>query len=141
MKTEQVVSDRLAIGLSLVCAIHCLVLPFILILLPGIVVLQLLNNDIFHALIIIAVLPISIYTLTLGCRQHKCYQLLVPGIAGLLLLVTAVILGEETAGEFGEKFLTVLGASLVAIGHLWNYRLRHKLTDCAYPKKCKPDSR
>ena len=131
------VTDKFAIGLSLICAIHCLALPLLLIILPSMIALQ-LDNEVFHTLIIITVLPVSIFALTLGYKQHKSNWLLMLGLTGLLLLVIAVILGEETTGEFGEKLLTVLGASLVAAGHLWNFRLCQQLADCACPKHKKP---
>jgi peptidoglycan/LPS O-acetylase OafA/YrhL len=137
MKREQMVTDKFAIGLSLICAIHCLALPILLIILPSMIALQ-LDNEIFHTLIIITVLPVSIFALTLGYKQHKRNWLLILGFTGLLLLVIAVILGEETTGEFGEKLLTVLGASLVAAGHLWNFRLCQQFADCACPKHKKP---
>ncbi len=123
------VTDKFAIGLSLMCAVHCLALPLILTLLPGIVAIQ-LANEAFHTWIIVAVLPTSIYTLTLGCKQHKRYQLLILGFAGLSLLAMAVMLGEGIIGGLGEKLLTVLGASLVAVGHLWNFRLCQQHTNC-----------
>ena len=131
------VTDKFAIGLSLICAVHCLALPLLLIILPSIIALQ-LDNEVFHTLIIITVLPVSIFALTLGYKQHKSNWLLMLGFTGLLLLVIAVILGEETTGEFGEKLLTVLGASLVAAGHLWNFRLCQQLAYCACPKHKKP---
>ena len=137
MEREQMVTDKFAIGLSLICAIHCLALPLLLIILPSMIALQ-LDNEIFHTLIIITVLPVSIFALTLGYKKHKHNWLLIVGFTGLLLLVIAVILGEETTGEFGEKLLTVLGASLVAAGHLWNFRLCQQLADCACSKHNKP---
>ena len=137
MEREQMVTDKFAIGLSLICAIHCLALPLLLIILPSMMALQ-LDNEIFHTLIIITVLPVSIFALTLGYKKHKRNWLLIVGFIGLLLLVIAVILGEETTGEFGEKLLTVLGASFVAAGHLWNFRLCQQLADCACPKHNKP---
>ena len=132
MKIEQAIIDKFAIGLSLICVIHCLVLPLILILFPGMVALQ-LDNEEFYTWIIIAVLPTSIYALTLGCKRHKRYPLLVLGFAGLPLLTMVVMLGEGTIGEPREKLLTVLGASLVGFGHLWNFYFCQQHTDCACP--------
>ena len=122
MKTAQTVTDRLAIGLSMMCVIHCLALPLLLALLPSMAALQ-LDNEAFHIWMVIAVLPTSIYALTLGCKQHKRYRLLFLGSIGLALLVIALGLGEEHIGEAGEKTLTVLGAGFVALGHWFNYRL------------------
>ena len=121
MRTAQMVTDKLAIGLSLACAIHCLALPILLVLLPSAAALQ-FNNESFHLWMVVAVLPTSIYALSMGCKQHKHYRLLFLGSFGLALLVMALALGEERIGEAGEKILTSIGASFVAIGHWLNYR-------------------
>jgi MerC mercury resistance protein len=132
MKTAQAVTDKFAIGLSMICAIHCLALPFLLALLPSIAASQ-LDNEAFHFWMIVAVLPTSIYALTLGCKQHKHYRLLILGSIGLALLVMGLVLGEERIGEAGEKILSVIGAGFVAVGHWFNFHLcraqKHK--DCA----------
>ena len=102
MKSHQKIADKLAIGLSLACVLHCLALPIMLVLLPSLAALN-LDNEAFHLWMVVAVLPSSIYALTMGCKQHKRYQLLVWGIVGLALLVLALALGEERIGEWGEK--------------------------------------
>ena len=107
MKTTQAITDKLAIGLSLACVIHCLALPVLLVLLPGIAALQ-LNNESFHLWMVVAVLPSSIYALTLGCKQHKRYQLLFLGSVGIVLMILALFLGEAVIGELGEKILTTV---------------------------------
>ena len=122
MKTTQVLTDKLAIGLSLACAIHCLLLPILLVLLPSMAALQ-LDNEAFHLWMVIAVIPSSAYALSLGCKQHKRYQLLILGCTGVTLLVLALLLGEEQIGESGEKIMTVIGAACIVIGHWLNYRL------------------
>lgn len=132
MKSVQVLTDKLAIGLSLVCVTHCLMLPVLLVLLPSMVALQ-LDNEAFHLWMIAAVIPSSVYALSVGCKQHKRYRLLFFGATGLALLVLAQSLGEERIGEVGEKVLTVVGAGFVAFGHWLNYRLCHALNhnDCS----------
>jgi len=122
MRALQVITDKLAIGLSILCAVHCLVLPLMLVMLPSLAALQ-LDNENFHTWMLIAVLPASILALTMGCKKHKHYRLLILGFIGLALLVMAVILGEAVIGEWGEKALTLLGAGFVVIGHVLNFRL------------------
>lgn len=131
MKMTQAATDKLAIGLSLVCAIHCLTLPFLLALIPSIGALQ-LDNEGFHLWMVLLVLPTSIYALNLGCKQHQRYQLLLLGCFGLTLLVLALVL-EDMVGETGEKLLTLTGATFVALGHWLNYRQCKKRArqDCA----------
>lgn len=118
------VTDKLAISLSIACAIHCLAMPLVLLLLPSFAVLP-LNNEAFHLWMILIVLPTSVYALFMGCKQHKRYRLIVIGFCGLTLLVSAILLGNE----FWEKILTLMGTFIISGGHYWNYRLcqQHKL--------------
>jgi hypothetical protein len=78
-----------------------------------------------------AVVPSSIYALSLGCKQHKRFRLIALGFLGLALLILAVTLGKERITELAEKMLTLIGASFVAVGHWFNYRL------CSAQKKDK----
>jgi hypothetical protein len=119
------VTDKMAITLSIACAIHCLALPLLLLLLPSFMVLQ-LNNEAFHTWMVIIVLPTSVYALFMGCKQHKRYRLLFIGFLGLILLVLAVWISNE----FWEKALTLVGSTVIAGGHYWNYRLCQQHTLC-----------
>lgn len=131
MKNIRAISDQFAIGLSLLCAIHCLAVPILLVMVPSLVSLQ-LDNEAFHKWMVFAVLPISIYALTLGCKKHQRYRVLAFGVVGLVLLVSALLL-EEMVGEVGEKALTLLGAALISWGHYSNFKLCHQHEDCHCP--------
>ena len=122
MKITQALTDKLAISLSLMCAIHCLALPLLLAVLPSMVALW-LDNEAFHFWMVVAVIPSSLYALSLGCKKHNRYRLFLLGCIGLTLLVLALVLGEERIGELGEKILTALGSGFVVVGHWLNYRL------------------
>ncbi|HBY86158.1 MAG TPA: MerC domain-containing protein [Colwellia sp.] len=119
------VTDKMAITLSIACAIHCLALPLLLLLLPSFMVLQ-LNNEAFHTWMVIIVIPTSVYALFMGCKQHKRYRLLFIGFLGLILLVLAVWVGNE----YWEKTFTLVGSAVIAGGHYWNYRLCQQHTLC-----------
>lgn len=68
MRSGQSIMDKFAIGLSLACAIHCIVLPVLLVMLPSLAALQ-LDDEAFHIWMVAAVLPSSIYALSMGCKQ------------------------------------------------------------------------
>lgn len=129
MKNILALSDKLAISLSFLCTLHCLVLPLALVLMPSLAILP-FQDEAFHLGMLIAVIPISAFALTMGCKQHKRYQLLLMGGIGLSILIAAVILGHDLLGETGEKVLTVIGAGFVALGHIWNYRLCQRENEC-----------
>ena len=133
MRTKQAINDKLAMGLSLACTFHCIALPALLVVLPS---LAILNDELFHIIMVIAVVPISIYALTLGYKQHQRRSLFALGCAGLLLLIAALVVGHDL-GEVAETGLTVFGAFLVAVSHWFNYKL-HKAfyDDSTVPSQC-----
>lgn len=125
MRATRALADKFSISLSMICAIHCLTVPLLLVLLPSLAAMQ-LDHESFHFWMVVAVIPTSLYALTLGCKQHQRKRVLALGGIGLILLLFAVALGADRIGETGEKLLTLLGALCVATGHLMNYRLCRK---------------
>ena len=132
MKLSQEFLDKMSIGLSLACAIHCLASPILVALLPSIVATQ-FEGETFHILMVAVVLPVSAYALTMGCRQHQRYGLLVLGGFGVMLLVAALVVGEALLGGQGETILTLLGGAMIALGHFWNFRLCRQHANCPCP--------
>ena len=133
MRTVQSIIDKLAISVSLVCSIHCLLLPALLTLIPSIIASHWCNRA-FHLGLLFFVVPSSIYALSLGCKQHRYYRVVLSGYIGVGLLILAIVLGTAYDSNLAEKTLTVLGSVSTAIGHYWNYRFchlgRHKNCDC-----------
>lgn len=133
MKNLQAFTDKTAIGLSLLCTLHCLAMPFLFVLIPSAAALP-LDNEAFHLWMVVAVIPTSLYALTQGCKQHKRARLLGLGSIGLAFLILALILGESLLGEIGEKIFTVIGAAIIAYAHYRNYQLCQLSDDCACGK-------
>lgn len=128
MQSLQPITDKCAIGLSMACAIHCLLTPFLLVTIPSISVLG-LDNELFHVGMAVLVIPTSIISLTIGCRAHKHYRLFAYSIVGLLLLISALFL-HDIVGEVGEKIMTIIGAGFIAYSHYLNFRLCQAHHDC-----------
>jgi|TARA_B110000914_G_scaffold113948_1_gene99674 drug/metabolite transporter (DMT)-like permease len=114
--------DKAAIGISALCIVHCLLLPVALALLPSMALLPILGDELFHTLLVALVLPASIVALTLGCKQHKNWQVLIFASAGLLMLCLTAFFGHDYLGESLEKISTIVGASLVAASHVLNFK-------------------
>ena len=123
MTKLQMLSDKLAIGFSMVCVVHCLVLPILLILLPPFSGLFALDDEMFHQWMLYAVLPISIAALMMGYLHHRSYKVFLVGSIGLLLIIISTTLGHDLLGETGEVVLSILGSIIIAFGHFRNYRL------------------
>ena len=122
MRLTQEYSDKTAISLSALCLVHCLLVPSFLVFLSGYVSLS-YNNELIHYAILFIAIPVSLYALITGVRNHKSFSFLYLGLIGIIFLILAVTLGAQIWGEVGEKALTTVGALLVAISHFKNYRL------------------
>ena len=116
----QVNADKASITLSLACMIHCLLMPSFLVLTSGFFALS-IDNEFIHKAFLIIVLPVSLYALITGYRNHKILSYLYMGTSGLWILIFAVFFGEGVFGELAEKSLTLLGSLIVASSHYKNY--------------------
>ncbi|CCK74340.1 MAG: MerC domain-containing protein [Oleispira antarctica] len=122
MKSASINIDKVAIGLSTVCTVHCLLLPIILVMLPALST-NIFGDEVFHQWLLIAVIPTSLIALTMGCRQHKNLSVMIFGLLGLAILIPTAFFGHDLLGEAGEKIASVLGAAFIALGHIRNSSL------------------
>ncbi len=122
MDNIRTASDKVAISLSALCTFHCLILPILTVLILSIAALP-LQDEAFHIWMVVAVVPISLFALTMGCKKHKNFSMLLIGTTGLVILCMAAFFGHDLLGEELEKVFTLLGALSIAIAHIWNYRL------------------
>ena len=128
----QQISDKAAVGLSLLCVVHCLFLPVLLILIPPLSGVLAFNDELFHTWLLYAVVPISLIAMLMGYLHHRSQRVFWIGALGLLMLILTAFAGHELLGEYGEVALTVLGSSIIAYSHIRNYQLRSQ-NKCSDP--------
>jgi hypothetical protein len=115
--------DQFAISASLLCLIHCLALPVMILALP-VIGAALGNSEWFHPVILMVATPTSLYALVSGFREHGQPKSLVFGLIGLLFLFFGIWI-EHLA--LAGTALTVVGSLFLAVGHFQNLRLRHSI--------------
>jgi 4-amino-4-deoxy-L-arabinose transferase-like glycosyltransferase len=120
----QQIGDKAAVGLSLLCVVHCLFLPILLILIPPLSGVFAFNDELFHTWLLYAVVPISALAMLMGYFHHRSQRVFLIGALGLIILILAAFLGHEVLGEYSEVAFTVLGSSIIAYSHIRNYQLR-----------------
>lgn len=123
MNSAQAILDRIAIATSSLCALHCAVLPIIITLFPVALSTLSVDDEFFHQVLALTVIPMSAVALTMGCRKHQDKTVLLLGITGVVCLVSLAFFGHDMLGEVGEKVGTLLSSLLIAIAHLRNYFL------------------
>ena len=123
-------SDKIAVGLSFACVIHCFFAPSLIILSYSFLSLS-VDSELIHYLILLIAFPVSMFALISGYKNHKIYSHLSVGIFGLAILLLAVLLSDILIEEIGEQVLTLIGSLFVAYAHYKNYSACKQLQcDC-----------
>jgi len=112
--------DRIAIGLSLLCVIHCLLTPVLLVALPSLASTWLGGENV-HLLLVFFVVPTSLFSLTLGCKRHSRWSFWFLGLIGLCFLISGVFVESLGLDHEWETRFTLLGSSFVAYAHIMNF--------------------
>lgn len=114
--------DRIGIGLSGLCAAHCLLTPFLLAALPFWPMLGTAHTWLHPALVAL-LLPVT------GFAAWDAYRhggTSIPLLLGLgFVLIAGAWLGHDVWGAIGEAAGTLVGSGLLITGHLINWR-RHR---------------
>lgn len=115
--------DRFGALASMLCAVHCALLPLIFGVLPALGLGFLAEHGYEQVFVSFAILLATI-SLLYGLRTHGSYRafaFLVPGIA---LLVIGIVIGADHSDPWHAGVVSV-GGTLVALSHLINMRLTH----------------
>lgn len=136
--------DSLAISMSVICAVHCLLTPLLVILFPILTTTFWVDQD-FHLWMLFFVLPTTSLAVFLGCRKHKDRIVMGLSAAGLACLFVVSVYESffhsnqllqhssecvHCLQQGGIKshltmttFTNILGGILLASAHVRNYRL------------------
>ena len=122
--------DGMAVIFSGTCMVHCLVLPLLVTVFP-IVQGSLLDEQQFHLVMLLLILPTSLIALTIGCRKHKDRLTLILGTIGLSVLTFTALFGHDVFGFQGERIVTTFGGLVHALAHIQNFRCCRSV-DCQH---------
>ena len=116
--------DRLGATGSLVCALHCALLPILIATLPALGVAAWLGDGFERAFVLFATL-LGMFSVVWGYRRHHAVRalgLLVPGLAALWL---GAYFTPLHSALIPHAVAMTLGGTLVGLAHLANLRLNH----------------
>lgn len=109
--------DRLGIGLSTVCAIHCLLVPVLVSLIPLWPAFEHVH-DYTHLVFFLAIAPTVVLSLR---RLHANTSVTIYLFSGTAIIFAAWFFNPYL-GEYGEAGITLLGSLMLIRGHWVNYR-------------------
>ena len=114
--------DRLGATGSLLCALHCALLPVVIALLPSIGLAGFLGERIEVAFVLFAS-AVGLYSLVSGYRRHRLWQALALMLPGLLILWVGILYPPLHQTQWAHAGVMTVGGTLVGLAHLANLRL------------------
>ncbi len=108
--------DASATGLSLLCLIHCLMLPVVGAFLPFAGVLA--EMEWIHKVLVLTALPITALAIIRHQNSKIGVSFILPAVLGLSLLLAAAFVEQL---EELETPLTAIGAVFLAAAHIWRW--------------------
>lgn len=112
--------DGFAVTASLLCLIHCLLLPVLFIALP-VLATMLALPEAFHAAAFAVAVPTSALAMVSGIARHRRQRpAILAGIGIILLGIGAFAIDAELT----ERVVTSIGALTLAVAHILNWRAR-----------------
>ncbi len=111
--------DRLGIGLSSICAIHCLLVPVAIALIPLWPAFEEFH-EYTHLIFFLAIAPTVVLSLQ---RKHESLTVSILLISGVIVIFFAWYFNQYV-GEYGEAGITLIGSLLLIRGHWVNYRMK-----------------
>ncbi|NCF23551.1 MAG: MerC family mercury resistance protein [Gammaproteobacteria bacterium] len=115
--------DGAAIGLSGLCLLHCLALPFFVGALP---MLMPFTESHLHAQMLYFAVPLSVVAVGIGFARHRNSNVVLAAIAGMSLLVLGATVAHGSLGIVADRLFTISGSIVLAAAHLWNGLLSRK---------------
>ena len=123
-------ADYTGITASMLCLVHCIATPFLLVAFP-LVGLAHEDASFHHAMALFVTIPV-IAALVPGFIIHQRWSTLALGGLGLTCFLVAVFLIGPRFGEVAETILAVIGGAFLLTAHFRNRLL------C---KRCSPQDR
>lgn len=118
--------DAFGIGTSVVCAIHCALLPVLVSSLPVLGV-NIIHNGFFEWGMIVLAFLVGVYSLFHGfVKHHRSYLPMCIFSVGFIFLVLKQFYLPL------EYWFLAIAVTLIITAHYYNYRLCHK-SKCASP--------
>ena len=116
--------DRIGATGSIVCAIHCALLPVAIAVLPSLGIAVWLGDGFEQAFVLFATL-LGLFSVVWGYRRHGAIRALGLLLPGLAVLWIGVLYAPLHHALVPHAVAMTLGGTLVGLAHVANLRLNH----------------
>lgn len=121
--------DKIGFVTSSACAVHCIVLPFIITILPY-VGLSFFLDSLTEIILFVISAILAIASICFGYKKHKNKNIAFCFAFGIFLIVCGHLL-HETKWSLSSSIALAIGGTIIAISHLINNKLCKSCTSCS----------
>ncbi len=115
--------------LSLLCTIHCVLLPFILTIFPYFFISLFLSEKI-EIYILLTSLIFSSMSVCFGLKTHKNFKILPIFATGLIIILIAKTIFHSHESN-SHNILMIIGGLIISVSHFLNNKLCIKCKRCS----------
>jgi hypothetical protein len=120
---------------SLICLLHCTVLPIVLIFLPTSAIYLMLDSK-FEFILLTLSCVLNIYNICFGIKTHRKYNIIWFFSAGLVLTLLGYFLNDHKHSDHNQiNALMILGSFMLIISNIINNKI------CRLCKSCNMESK
>ena len=116
--------DRIGATGSIVCALHCALLPLVIAVLPSLGIAAWLGDGFEQAFVLFATL-LGLFSVVWGYRRHGAVRALGLLLPGLAVLWVGILYAPLHHALVPHAVAMTLGGTLVGLAHVANLRLNH----------------
>ena len=120
--------DKVGMFSSATCAVHCMLLPFLISILP-LYGLSFIVNESFEIIMLMASITLAILSLCMGYKTHKNKKMFFLFSAGISLLLLGRFAHENNWG-FSSIVILFIGGLLISGSHFVNNKLCKSCNSC-----------
>jgi hypothetical protein len=115
---------------SLLCLVHCTVLPIVLIFLPTSAIYLMLDSK-FEFILLTLSCALNIYNICFGIKTHRKYNIIWFFSAGLVLTLLGYFLNDHKHSDHNQiNVLMILGSFMLIISNIINNKICRLCKSC-----------
>jgi len=117
--------DRAGIFISSLCAVHCLLVPALLLLAPVVGSLSWIEGSMAHQVLFYSVFVTGVIAIYLGYRIHSDTKPMILLAIGLAIVFVGTFLAHDLFGHWSEYVINPIGGLFLIWAHYSNHTKRH----------------
>lgn len=125
--------DKFGVFVSSLCIVHCVLLPVIIIAFPAVTAALGLTEDNTHLLLLIFLIPATLFAVYSGFRVHKQMAPLLWLLSGLVFIFLGIFVVHDLFSHAWEPVFVIIGSILLVRGHILN---SHHCKKCEAEHHC-----